>query len=694
MSQRTKFFPLRGGLDLISPAIEVNAGRAIGGVNYEPLERGYGRILGYERIDGRTKASDAVYGVLPYTDGSAVITAGQTVTGGTSGATGKALIDAIVDSGTTGGGDAAGRLILTEISGTFVDEEDLEVSASPVAVAAGECAIGGAAEQDDHLEWQLEASDQARALIEAVPGSGAIRGVFDFDGVRWAVRDNEGGTAGILYKSSAAGWVQEPSAFGNELFFDAGTAAFEEGETVTGGTSGATASVRRVIVTDGAWGDSDAEGRLILGAITGTFQDDETITSAGGSATVAGTASAITLPAGGRYDFRAYNFTGLANQRAMYFVNGVGRAFEYRDGVLTPLRTGLSDALDKPTHLETHRNHLFLAFAGGSLQHSGIGDPYSWSVVQGAGEIALGESVTGLLSVVDGVLVIAGATRLAVLYGSSSANWDLRTLSDDSGAAAYSLQRIGDPIYLDDRGVRTLPAAEAFGNFVRGTATRSIEPLMRSLLRGGRTPAATVRIRAKDQYRIIWDNGTGLAIYFGRDEAECMPLDFGDLRVSCACSTKDGENREIVIVGGTDGFVYEMESGDSFDGEAIVAFLRLPFNHLGSPTQLKRWHKTTLEVDAPPVADLRLVTEIDYGSPYQPGGIEHQFTVNGGGAFWSESAWSSFWWSTQVEGLAIAWIDRLSTNLSLCIFSGENGVEAPHTIHGLTLHFTYRGLKR
>lgn len=47
-----------------------------------------------------------------------------------------------------------------------------------------------------------------RAAIQAVPGSGPIRGVFYFKGVTYAFRDTLAGTAKKLYKSTVAGWVE------------------------------------------------------------------------------------------------------------------------------------------------------------------------------------------------------------------------------------------------------------------------------------------------------------------------------------------------------------------------------------------------------------------------------------------------------------------------------------------------------
>jgi hypothetical protein len=82
-------------------------------------------------------------------------------------------------------------------------------------------------------------------------------------------------------------------AFDTELYalnFDAETAAFTAGQTLTGGTSGHTGIIVKVI-------DAGATGTLWLRATTGTFQDNEIITDgAGGSATANGVRASL-LPA-------------------------------------------------------------------------------------------------------------------------------------------------------------------------------------------------------------------------------------------------------------------------------------------------------------------------------------------------------------------------------------------------------------
>jgi hypothetical protein len=79
------------------------------------------------------------------------------------------------------------------------------------------------------------------------------------------------------------------------LEYDAETAPFAAGETLTGGTSAATAIIVKVI-------DGGTSGTLWLKTISGTFEDNETITSAGGSADANGTPTSlmtgITFPGG------------------------------------------------------------------------------------------------------------------------------------------------------------------------------------------------------------------------------------------------------------------------------------------------------------------------------------------------------------------------------------------------------------
>ena len=59
--------------------------------------------------------------------------------------------------------------------------------------------------------------------------------------------------------------------------FDGGSSEIIVGETVTGATSGATGTVTLVVVTGGTWGGGDAEGYILIEAVSGIFENNEEI---------------------------------------------------------------------------------------------------------------------------------------------------------------------------------------------------------------------------------------------------------------------------------------------------------------------------------------------------------------------------------------------------------------------------------
>jgi hypothetical protein len=56
----TTYYPMAGGLDLVTPSLQKSPGRCIDALNYEPTTvGGYRRINGYERFDGRPSPTAA-----------------------------------------------------------------------------------------------------------------------------------------------------------------------------------------------------------------------------------------------------------------------------------------------------------------------------------------------------------------------------------------------------------------------------------------------------------------------------------------------------------------------------------------------------------------------------------------------------------------------------------------------------------
>lgn len=703
MSQRSDIIKLQGGLDLVSPAMAVGKGMAIGASNYEVEVRGYRRLTGYERLDGRPAPSAAAYFTLNITGGASAPAVGELITGLTSGATGLLLAAPVLVSGDWALGTGVGRLTLDRVSGAFTPGETLRrPGAITVGVLEGSALRNGAPTDAEDRAMSRLSRDARRADIAPPPGSGPVRGVATFNGETYCWRDNVAGTAGQMLRASAGGWVAQ--TFGRLLKFDAGTTEPKEGETLTGALSGATAIIRRVVKQGFAW-DGNAVGYLSLSSVTGAFQDNETVNSASGSVRANGVDTAITLPPGGKYRALVENFYATAGSARLYFVNGVGPAMEWDGIAACPILTGTPDALERPRYLAVHRLHLFLGYAGGSLQHSVGGLPLVFDGALLAGEIGFGQELTGMKSNTRDSLIITGRNKIGYLTGSNATEFDLKSISEDSGAVEDTLEIVGSPIFLDDQGVRDMQAAQTFGDWTVGTMTRMVEPLLRSNRDAGVLPVGAIRVRAKDQYRLFFSDGTGIVIYFGRESPEVLTLSL-PFTPFCFTSGEGADGYEVLLAGSEDGWVYQLDSGTSFDGLPIEAYLRLSFMNQGMPNQHKRYHRARLEGQAGRLnSALAMTADFSYGSPDVANTPEidlglnkradidnspdNAFTFEGGGGFWDEANWNEFVWSSQVEGQAFADLDGIGENISVVFMSSADD-EEPHTLSVLTINYTTR----
>lgn len=557
-----------------------------------------------------------------------------------------------------------------------------------------------------------------RAAISAVPGSGPVRGVQVFQNSIYAFRDQVAGGGG-MFKSTGAGWVQQ--TFGYILEFDTGVTEFLEGEVVTGGTSAANATIDRVVVRseEGAW-DGTASGYLVISNVSGTFVA-EALTSSSGAANGLGAVTAITLPEGGKYDFTTHNFYGAAFSPRLYFVNGVGNANEWSGTWLAPIRTGVSagslsgfavlmdatgadtilsaasDSIvmpgeyDLPSFISHYKEHLFLGFPAGSLVNSSIGEPLQYLAITGAGETAMGEAVTGLLTSASTALMVFGNTHVEYITGSDSSDFARNPLSDSAGAVAYTTQMMASPTYLDDGGIRNATTTAAFGGWVMGTLSQVVEPLVSLKKDTNVTAVASMRVKRKNQYRLFYDDGSGLTMYLGRKAPEILPFKL-PIDVFCACSGEvDVGLGDRLFVGAEDGFVYELDRGTSFDGAPIQAYIRLPFNSIESPFQEKRYHKSTLEVSSPDPITIGVVFDVDYGMGL--GGAQEDVDVAAGAAMVTSELYSSITWSTPVQGRLEHHIDGIGPNIAITYIT-ELDDARPHTLSAQILNYSPRGLKR
>ena len=672
--------PFPGGLDLTTPTLELQPGALRDALNFECSQSGgYGRIQGYERVDGHAAPSAATYKIVQVASFTNVPTVGQSITQAVSGATGQ--IVAVVTT-------PIPYMAVTLVTGVFDFTNAITVGATPIGTAANPTATITSLLDAQYLS---AAADAYRALIGAVPGTGNLLGVVGmiFGGVDYifAFRANVGNTAVALYKASASGWVLVPF-FDIVSFTAGGTATALDGDVLTQG--GVTATIQRVMWQSGdisPWSGSAVGQFVITAPAGGNFSSGSaTCTGSGATVTLSGVQTAITLLPGGHFEFVKCNFAGQAVTRRIYGTDGVNQAFEFDGTTLAPIKTGLSP--DQPSHIAFHKNFLFLS-QGSSIFYCGVGTPFKWDATDGGGEIATGDIVTNMLTLPGSqstaTLAVYLRANTAFLYGTDPTTFNFVTFNTGLGALPYSAQNLFDTFVFDDLGVVTLKTTLNWGNFLPNTLTKNILPFI--LQERTKLIASCVQ-RSKSQYRVFFSDGFGLWVTMVNQQyLGSAPVYFPN-PVFCCDEGETSTGVEVTYFGSSDGlgYVYQLDSGTSFDGANIDAHATLAWNPIESPRILKRFRAASIEVAGTAFAQITFGYRLGYGTPNIGASPSTNFAAS---PVWDTFVWDSFTWDGQT--LSPTDVDMTGTgeNVQVSLSSSTNYINA-YNINSVILHYSMR----
>lgn len=671
-----------GGLDQTTPALALQNGAIVDGLNFEVmLTGGYGRIPGYERYDGRAAPSEASWIVVQVAAFTNVPSVADAVSQAGSGATG--VVAAV--------NNVAGAyyMVLTQTAGTFNDTGVVSKAGPTTIGTAIATTVSPTARQQ--AQYTNAAADIYRALIGAVPGSGPILGVvaatFNSTDYLYAFRNNAGGTAAALYQASPSGWVAIP-LFNTVQFTAGGAATPADGATLTQG--GVTATVKRVVTQSGAWTGTAAGAFVVTNPSGGNFAAGAATLSGGATVTLSGIQTAIVLLPDGRYQFDKGNFSGQDTTQRIYGCDGVNKAFEFDGETLAPITTGL--ATDAPSNIRLHKGHLFLTY-GSSLLYSGPGTPFMYLPLNGGGEIATGAAITSLLTLPGaqgtaalGVYQLAGTL---ILYGTSDADWNLIALNTSSGAHRYSVQNLFDSFVFDDLGVITLQATLNFGNFASSALTSNMQPFI--LQNRTRVSASTIN-RTKGQYRIFFSSGAGLYLttanqrYLGG-----IPVSFPNpVNVADEHTTSSGD--EVSYFGSSDdqGYVYQLDRGSSFDGAEIDGFVTLAWDFLKSPRVEKRFRRTSIEVQGNSWVAIEFGYQLGYGTPRLIQPTARSFDTDfAPSPSWDDFTWDEFIWDGRTLTPTTVGLAGTAENIQVTLAVTSDYVQ-PFVINSLVHQYSTR----
>jgi len=650
---RANYFPLRGGLDLVTPLGQVDPGRASDMRNFEVSVTGnYRRIDGYERFDGQP--APHLGNPVDYVERRDLVAEGMdqgeagdypTFVVGERNVTPAVLTIPLqgldLELGQQFDYENQFALFIHQnpvahyLVGSYPDQASLlaAIDALPgidsAVVTAGELVItteiepvdGGdpaisllAAEFQD-VAALADTEESRRQAIQPPPGEGPILGLVVFLGQVLAVRDNGGNQ--FLYLATDSGW------------------------------------------------------------------------------------SGLTLPAsrigGGAPRFVVCNFTGNPGDEAIYLVDGVNPLLEIKGDTFTvteiPACSVTVGVLTLyPKLVEFFKGHLFVGYPAGSLQFSAIGDPTDWDTAGGAGEIALGYPLLEIATLKGDALGIGYDGGIGVLYGTSAADWRVETVSQTEDGISIipgTLQVMGEPLFADSLGIRSLSAADNYGNFAMATSTALVKPLY-DRMRGGIKCAGV--FRQKNQYRLFSDGGEVLSLT--SDGRQLLGVGFSKYPFTAECIAQGElpDGTEIVVVGTDDGQVYHLDVGDSFDGDDMDWALQLHFNHLGSPRNHKRFRKAVFDLDAPVAFPMQANLIFNYGGQDHAQHVQELLGISGNYGLWGVSDWGTFHWGGQYMSEGEIDITGSGRTLSILLY-GQGRVPA-FELSGLTLQYSVRRLVR
>lgn len=685
MSAGGATFP--GGVDLVTPSLALHPGALRDGLNFECLiNGGYGRIEGYERFDGRAAPSAASFVIVQVASFANVPAVGNTIAQAVSGATGTVAAVSNLPG--------LFYLIVTRFAGSFDGSHALTNTTTSQAVGTATPSSVILSSQQT-AQYTAAAAEIYRALIQPVPGSGPVLGVaaMTFAGVDnvYAFRANVGGTAVNIWRASGAGWVQIP-LLNLVSFSGGGTATPLDGQTLIQG--GVTATIRRVMTRSGAWTGTAAGGFVVTNPVGGSFVAGAATTSGGATVTLAGAQTAITLLPGGHFQWAKANFGGQSTTRRLYGCDGVNRAFEFDGSTLAPITTGLPN--DAPSNIVAHKGYLFISY-GSSVMYSGAGTPFRWSAVDGGGEIAVGDVVTGMITLpgsqTTATLAVYQAANTSMLYGNDPSSWNLVNFNTSSGARPYSLQNLFDSFSFDNLGPVNLQTTLSFGNFASGALAQNILPF---ILRQRTKVAASTVNRGKGQYRVFFNDGYGLYLTVSNQQyLGAIPQLFPN-PVYCCDEAVTSNGAEVAYFGSSDGqgYVYQLDSGPSFDGRNLDAYIVLAWDALKAPRLRKRFRAASLEVASGTYVALSFGYQLGYGTPAISQPVAVTYPTNFMSApVWDQFVWDQFVWDGQT--LTPIDVDMVGTaeNVQVTLASSTNYIGA-YALNSLIYHYTpRRGLR-
>jgi len=297
--------------------------------------------------------------------------------------------------------------------------------------------------------------------------------------------------------------------------------------------------------------------------------------------------------------------------------------YKYEEAGVTAWGTG---NVRNPTIIEVHNERLVVAgdpnFKN-EVHYSDLLEPFDFI---GGGLINIADEVVWCETFREN-LIIFGKTLIKAVAGLGDPSLqNIEAITTKIGCVSGgSVQEFaGGLIFLAPDGLRTVAATQRIDDFELGVVTTDIQDEILDII--GRANASFITsavIRSRNQYRLfISDNagvvkGVGGVIRGGTSEPSGVAMEWNLFQSNLlydVTSVRDNNNEEALFQVNADGFVYQHDTGNTFNGANIVAVFKTPEMMLDDPNFRKTMHYVDTYISIEGAASLSF--QIMYDEPF------------------------------------------------------------------------------
>ena len=449
---------------------------------------------------------------------------------------------------------------------------------------------------------------------------------------------------------------------------------------------------------------SDTQLTLDINANTASTQNGLTYFIGGISSS--SLASATTIPRTNQTNVKFINFESTGGQNGtLYFVDGQNKIGEFYidDSDKYHFEEIERSAPVGCSLIERYAERIIVSGQTSNpstVYYSTRLKPYDFEGAS-AGSIDVGDIVIGI-KVFRNSLIIFCKNSIYELTNLDSTPIIKSVTKNIGCVSGNSIQEIGgDLIFLAPDGLRTVAGTARIDDVELGSISRKILPLINNIINNfSNYTVSSLVIRERSQYRLFYyQSGQAASGQKGiigtfKYSAEGIPaFEWSETRglpVTVCTSNLNSSGTEVIFHADESGYIYQHDTGNSFDGSNVEAEFQTPDMDYGDNGLRKSLYKVKANIEPEGIQNdlnLRIRYDFENGDVPQPG----NFSV---GNLSSPSLFGTAVFGTSIFGTA-----TLPSKSILVTGSGfsnnfkffSNDTNAPYSVNGMFVSFIAGG---